>query len=94
MVPKVGSLVLIQREESNRLKWPLRVVIKEYLGKDGSYSHLPSKLPKVFLTRPIQRLVNLELPQSTQNSKLSLKNDSPSHFSYGRLIKKSDRLTL
>ena len=57
---EVGSLVLIQGE-GPRLDWPLGVVIKIFPSKDGLTRTVLLKTAKGEITRPVQRLHNLEI---------------------------------
>ena len=61
---QVGSVVLIRGEGTRRLQWPLGVVKVVYPGRDGLVRSVQMKTAKGLLTRPIQRVHNLEIIES------------------------------
>ena len=58
---KVGDVVSIRGEESNRAKWPLGVVSALFKGRDGSLRAVKLRAGKSYLERPVQHLFPLEL---------------------------------
>ena len=65
---QVGSIVLIRGEGTSegtrRLQWPLGIVHVVYPGRDGLVRSVQMKTAKGLLTRPIQRVHNLEIIES------------------------------
>ena len=59
-----ADLVLIKEDNIPRLKWPLRVVVDLFEGKDGLVRIVKVKTKKGEMTRPIQRLYDLEVGRS------------------------------
>ena len=57
---KVGSVVLIEGE-GNRIDWPLGLVHSIHPGRDGLSRAITLRTQKGLITRPIQRLHDLEL---------------------------------
>ena len=68
---RVGSVVLVRGEGSNRLKWPLGIVHKVYPGRDGLVRTVEVRTAKGVLTRPIQRIHDLEIIDSPNDSTLT-----------------------
>ena len=58
---KVGSVVLVQGEGTNRLQWPLGVIQAIHPGRDGLVRCVEVKTAKGLFTRPIQRIHNFEM---------------------------------
>ena len=56
-----GSVVLVQDEGRSRLHWPLGVIQNVYPGKDGIVRTVQVKTAKGLLTRPIQKVHNMEI---------------------------------
>ena len=67
----MGSVILIRGEGSNRLQWPMGIVHRVYPGRDGLVRTVQVKTTKGLLTRPIQRIHDLEMTDSTLESTLS-----------------------
>ena len=61
---QVGSVVLVRGEEKIRLKWPIGIVQEVYPGKDGLVRAVDVKTAKGVVTRPIQKIHDLELTDS------------------------------
>ena len=61
---QVGSVVLIRGEGTRRLQWPMGVVKVIYPGRDGLVRSVQMKTAKGLMTRPIQRVHNLEIIES------------------------------
>ncbi|XP_068250434.1 uncharacterized protein [Palaemon carinicauda] len=59
-----GDLVLIKEDNLPRLKWPLGVIVDVFKGRDGLVRSVRLKTKKGEMTRPIQRLYNLEVGRS------------------------------
>ncbi|XP_068247720.1 uncharacterized protein [Palaemon carinicauda] len=59
-----GDLVLIKEDNLPRLKWPLGVIVDVFKGRDGLVRSVRLKTKKGEITRPIQRLYNLEVGRS------------------------------
>ncbi|XP_068229312.1 LOW QUALITY PROTEIN: uncharacterized protein [Palaemon carinicauda] len=59
-----GDLVLIKEDNLPRLKWPLGVIVDVFKGRDGLVRFVRLKTKKGEMTRPIQRLYNLEVGRS------------------------------
>ena len=57
---KKGSIVLIHDDSVPRLQWPMGKVINVYPGKDGKVRSVQMQTLKGQITRPIQRLCQLE----------------------------------
>ena len=57
----VGSVILIRGEGSNRLQWPMGIVHRVYPGRGGLVCTVEVKTVKGLLTRPIQRIHDLEM---------------------------------
>lgn len=58
---KVGDVVLITREERNRGKWNIGVVVKLIKGRDGEVRAARLRAWKSFLERAVQQLCPMEL---------------------------------
>ena len=58
---EVGAVVLIREDNTPRLKWPLGVITQVFPGRDGIVRSVQVKTAKGTLTRPIQRLHDLEI---------------------------------
>ena len=56
-----GSVVPVQDEGRSRLHWPLGVIQNVYPGKDGIVRTVQVKTAKGLLTRPIQKVHNMEI---------------------------------
>ena len=63
---RVGSVVLIRGEGSSRLEWPLGVVQAVHPGRDGLVRAVDVKTAKGVLTRPIQKVHDLEINDAVQ----------------------------
>ena len=61
---QVESVVLVRGEEKIRLKWPIGIVQEVYPGKDGLVRAVDVKTAKGVVTRPIQKIHDLELTDS------------------------------
>ena len=61
---QVGSVVLVRGEEKIRLKWPIGIVQEVYPGKDGLVWAVDVKTAKSVVTRPVQKIHDLELTDS------------------------------
>ena len=61
----VGSVVLIQEEDSPRLQWPLGVVTRLNSGKDSIARAIEVRTAKGIVLRPIQKVHNLEVSEET-----------------------------
>jgi len=59
-----GDLVLIKEDNIPRLKWPIGIVVDVFPGKDGIVRSVKVKTKKGEMTRPIQRLYDLEVSRS------------------------------
>ncbi|XP_064082979.1 uncharacterized protein LOC135198993 [Macrobrachium nipponense] len=59
-----GDLVLIKEDNIPRLKWPLGVIVDVSKGKDGLVRSVRLKSKRGEMTRPIQRLYDLEVGRS------------------------------
>ena len=57
----VGDVVIVRSDQRNRAKWPLAIVDKLILGKDGVVRAVKLRAGKPFLERPVQHLYPLEL---------------------------------
>ena len=85
-----GICNLDRGEGSNRLQWPMGIVHRVYPGRDGLVRTVEVKTANGLLTRPIQRIHDLEMTDSTFES-----TESPNRVSqYGRKIKLPSRLDL
>ena len=97
---KVGSVVLIREDNISRLKWPLGVVSQVFPGRDGIVRRVELKTAKGKLTRPIQRLHDLELVDKDVEEVRSvidqtqLTKQPTTVTKYGRVCKTVDRLKL
>ena len=103
---KVGSVVLVQGEGTNRLQWPLGVIQAIHPGRDGLVRCVEVKTAKGLFTRPIQRMHSLEMidhPTLSDVRSIDARNDTVSDVTcpeppkpfvsrYGRKITKPDRL--
>ncbi|KAK3802195.1 hypothetical protein RRG08_004485 [Elysia crispata] len=58
---KLGILVLLRKEGKPRLKWPLGVVTKTHVGKDGLTTTVEIKTGKGKITRALHKLHKLKL---------------------------------
>ena len=58
---KVGDVVIVRGDESNRGKWSLGVVVDLFEGRDGVVRAAKLRAGKSFLERPVQHLFPLEL---------------------------------
>ena len=86
----MGYVILIRGEGSKRLQWPMGIVHRVYPGRDGLVRTVEVKTTKGLLTRPIQRIHDLEMTDSTFES-----TESPNRVSqYGRKMKLPSRLDL
>ena len=69
---KVGDVVIVRGDESNRGKWPLGVIADLFEGRDGVVRAAKLRAGKSFLERPVQHLFPLELacdnPVQMQNT--------------------------
>nr|XP_023028864.1 uncharacterized protein LOC111517041 [Leptinotarsa decemlineata] len=73
---KVGDLVLIENEDLKRLDWPLGIIEKLLVGKDGTIRLVRLRTSNGHLMRPIQRLYPLELDiQEDELLKLEFRSD-------------------
>lgn len=61
-----GDFVLIKEENIPRLQWPLGVIINAFVGKDGHVRSVRVKTKKGEMTRPSQRLYDLEVGRSEE----------------------------
>ena len=59
-----GDLVLIKEDNIPRFKWPLGVIVDVFVGKDGLVRSVKVKTKNGEITRPIQRLYDLEVGRS------------------------------
>lgn len=66
---KEGDVVLIADDNRKRVLWSLGRIIEMYPGKDGKVRCVKVKTEKGFLLKPIQKLVQLELPNEHSNVK-------------------------
>ena len=66
----VGSVVLIREDNCPRLQWPVGVVEEIITGKDNIARTVQVRTKTGVLTRPIQRIHNLECHQSDINEML------------------------
>ncbi|XP_013390867.1 uncharacterized protein LOC106159196 [Lingula anatina] len=57
----IGSVVLVRDQNSPRLLWPLGVVQRVFPGRDGLVRSVEVKTSKGLITRPIQKLHDLEI---------------------------------
>ncbi|XP_078384079.1 uncharacterized protein LOC144666532 [Oculina patagonica] len=58
---KVGDVVIVRGDESNRGKWSLGVIVDLFEGRDGVVRAAKLRAGKPFLERPVQHLFPLEL---------------------------------
>ena len=58
---KVGDVVIVRGDESNRGKWSLGVIADLFEGRDGVVRAVKLRAGKSFLERPVQHLFPLEL---------------------------------
>ena len=72
---KVGSVVLVEGE-GNRFDWPLGIIESTHPGKDGLVRAVDIRTAKGKITRPIQRLRDLEISASGPDSPTA-ENDTP-----------------
>ena len=64
---KVGSIVLIREDNVKRLNWPLARVLELHPGRDGIARSATLKTATSVVTRPVQRLHDLELVDDGAN---------------------------
>ncbi|KAK3756708.1 hypothetical protein RRG08_035464 [Elysia crispata] len=57
----VGSMVLVREDGKPRLQWPLGVITKTFVGRDGLIRAVELKTKKGHFTRALQKLHKLEL---------------------------------
>ena len=74
--PIVGSVVLVEDETSNRLRWPLGIVTRLFPGTDGVIRTLEVKVGSSVLIRPVQRIHDLELVHCS-SSDVSVPSSTP-----------------
>ena len=68
-----GSLVLIQEDNTPRMKWPMGLVKRVFPGRDGLVRSVEIKTSRGLVVQPIQRLHNLEIGcQDTCGSGIAL----------------------
>ena len=95
---KVGTIVLIREEGKTRLKWPLGIVTKTFLGKDGHIRAVELKTKRGHVTRALQSLHKLEMFEKEEEIPQSLSDDSeekkPIQTRRGRLVKERQVLDL
>ena len=58
---EVGSMVLVREDGKPRLQWPLGVITKTFVGRDGLIRAVELKTKKGHFTRALQKLHKLEL---------------------------------
>ncbi|KAK3803548.1 hypothetical protein RRG08_027825 [Elysia crispata] len=58
---EVGSMVLVREDGKPRLQWPLGVITKAFVGRDGLIRAVELKTKKGHFTRALQKLHKLEL---------------------------------
>ena len=63
-----GSVVLVQDVSSGRMQWPMGIVTKIHQGKDGLVRAVDVRTAKSVLTRPVQRVHDLELVQCSHDA--------------------------
>ncbi|XP_011867599.1 PREDICTED: uncharacterized protein LOC105561856 [Vollenhovia emeryi] len=64
----VGDVVLVANDLQKRLNWPMAGIKECYPGKDGQIRVVRLKTADGELTRPIQKLIPLEMEFSKENS--------------------------
>lgn len=64
--PKLGCMVLVGDSNKKRFEWPLGRVVELIPGKDGKVRVARIKTNRGILTRPLQRLYPLEIPNQEQ----------------------------
>ena len=74
--PIVGSVVLVEDETSNRLRWPLGIVTRLFPGIDGVIRTLEVKVGSSVLIKPVQRIHDLELVHCS-SSDVSVPSSTP-----------------
>ena len=65
---KVGSVVLVQEDNTPRMRWPLGVVRELYPGSDGILRSVCVKTAKGEITRSVQRLHDLEIVEPVKDA--------------------------
>ena len=58
---KVGEIVIVEMPNKKRLEWPLARVLEVHEGKDGHVRSATLWCKEGYMTRPVQRLVSLEI---------------------------------
>jgi uncharacterized protein DUF5641 len=64
VIPQIGDIVLVGDDNNKRFYWPLGRILELFEGKDGNKRVAKVKTATGILTRPLQRLYPLEVPQS------------------------------
>jgi hypothetical protein len=75
---KIGSLVLIGDDNSPRLQWPIGVVEKLHMGKDGLFRSVDIRTSQGRKTRAIQRVYPLEISSSENVKNFADTTNQPS----------------
>ena len=80
--PIVGSVVLVEDETSNRLRWPLGIVTRLFPGTDGVIRTLEVKVGSSVSIGPVQRIHDLELVHCSSND-VSVPSSTPEMIETG-----------
>lgn len=60
--------MLVREDNSPRLQWPLGVIVELFPGKDGIIRSVKVKTAKGVISRPVQKLHNLELSSAGEDA--------------------------
>ena len=69
--------MLVSKDNVSRGKWPIGSVEEVHLSKDGLVRNIIVRVPKSILTRPVQRLLRLEIELAAPQA--SHEEDFPVH---------------